>query len=222
MTFFGLTLEQWANFKLYIGLAGPLLLIVYLPIVLAGLWFLVTKKWHWWMKAPILLAYIVLAYIVSLGDVTVNSMNMAKMCSNVGLHVNRTVEVAGYYSANPGSDRKYKFIEFSQPGLPVTRLEKVNGNVIKTLISEPTAEWEYSTSTFDKRDNSSGVLIGRHEVVRNRITGEIIAEEITYKALSGWIDKRIAKIINNPVGGCYARPFMYESIDNILIPKEMD
>ena len=59
MTIFGLTLEQWANFKFYIGLAGPLLLVVYLPIVLAGLVFLVTRKWRWWIKMPILLVYLV-------------------------------------------------------------------------------------------------------------------------------------------------------------------
>ncbi len=39
MTIFGLTLEQWANFKLYIGLAGPLLFFAYLPFVIVGLFF---------------------------------------------------------------------------------------------------------------------------------------------------------------------------------------
>lgn len=222
MTIFGLTLEQWANFKFYIGLAGPLLLVVYLPIVLAGLVFLVTRKLRWRIKMPILLVYLVVAYAVPLGDVTVNSINMAKMCGKVGLHINRAVEVDGYYSASPGDDRKYKFIEFPQPGMPVTRLEKENGKIIKTLMSEPTAEWEYVTLSFDRRDSANGVWIGSYEVVRSRRTSEVIAEYISYKAWSGWVDKKIASIIDNSVGGCYSRPSMHESISNILIPTDMD
>jgi hypothetical protein len=226
MTIFGLTLEQWANFKFYIGLAGLLLLFVYLPVVLAGLLFLATRKWRWWIKAPILLAYLAIAYVVPLGDVTVNSMNMAKMCGKVGLHINRTVEVDGYFSRHAGSETlhkyKYAFIEFPYPGMPVTRVEKINGKLVKTLIPEPTAEWEYITLSFDHRDVASGVSIGSHEVVRSRITNETIAEEFTYKAWSGWLDQKIAALIDNSLGGCYAQPFMYESIDKILIPKELD
>lgn len=222
MTIFGLTLEQWANFKLYIGLAGPLLFFVYLPLVMVGLFFLMRNKWRLWIKIPVLLIYLIAAYSLPLGDVTINSINMARMCEKVGLHVKRTVEVDGYYSASPGDDRKYKFIEFPQPGMPVTRLEKGNGKIIKTLISEPTAEWEYVTLSIDRRDSANGVWIGSYEVVRSRRTSEVIAEYISYKAWSGWLDKKIASIIDNSVGGCYSRPSMHESISNILIPKDMD
>lgn len=222
MTIFGLTLEQWANFKLYIGLAGPLLFFVYLPFVMVGLFFLVRMKWQLWIKIPGSLVYLITAYSLPLGDVTINSINMARMCEKVGLHVKRTVEVDGYYSASPGDDRKYKFIEFPQPGMPVTRLEKENGKIIKTLMSEPTAEWEYATLSIDRRDGANGVWIGSYEVVRSRRTSEVIAEYISYKAWSGWVDKKIASIIDNSVGGCYSRPSMYESISNILIPKDMD
>ena len=226
MTIFGLTLEQWVNFKFYIGLAGPLLLIVYLPIVLAGLFFLATRKWHRWIKVPIFMVYLFAAYVVPLGDVTVNSINMAKMCGKVGLHINRTVEVDGYFArGTPAVDlRKYKysFVEFIRPGMPVTHLERVNGEIVKSLISEPAAEWENIVLAFDRRDIANGVSVSRHEVIRSRKSGEVIAEEISYAAWSGWIDKRIAGVIDNPLRACYSRPFMYESIDKILIPKELD
>jgi len=179
-------------------------------------------KWRLWIKIPVLLVCLITAYSLPLGDVTINSMNMARMCEKVGLHVKRTVEVDGYYSASPGDDRRYKFIEFPQPGMPVTRLEKENGKIIKTLMSAPTAEWEYVTLSYDRLDGANGVLIGSYEVVRSRRTSEVIAEYISYKALSGWIDKKIASIIDNSVGGCYSRPSMHESISNILTPKGMD
>ncbi|MDP3845821.1 MAG: hypothetical protein Q8R10_05280 [Pseudomonas sp.] len=226
MTIFGLTLEQWANFKFYIGLAKPLLLFVYLPIVLAGLLFLVTRRLPWHKKAPALLAYLIIAYAVPLGDVTVNSINMAKMCGKVGLHVNRAVEVDGYFArGTPAVDlRKYKysFVEFSQPGIPVTHLERINGEIVKSRISEPAAEWENIVLAFDQRDIANGVSVSQHEVIRSRKSGEILAEEISYAAWSGWLDRKIAALIDNSIGSCYSRPFMYESIDKILIPKDLD
>ena len=102
MTIFGLTLDQWLHFKLYLGLAAPLLLFLYLLLVLFGLVELVTRKWRWRVKAPVLLAYLLLAYAVPLGDVTQHSMAMAKVCGKAGLHVYRTVKVEGF-SKNPGS-----------------------------------------------------------------------------------------------------------------------
>lgn len=223
MTIFGLTLEQWANFKLYIGLAGPLLFFVYLPFVMVGLFFLLRMKWRLWIKIPVLLVCLITAYSLPLGDVTINSMNMARMCEKVGLHVKRAVEVDGYFShGTPPVDLRtseYSFVEFAQPGGTVIHLEKVNGEIVKSRIAEPVAEWESIVLAFDIQDVANGVSISQHKVIRNRKSGEVIAEEISYSAWSGWLDKKIAVLIDNSLGACYSRPFMYESVKEILIPR---
>ena len=58
---------------------------------------------------------------------------------------------------------------------------------------------------IDRADTFSGVNVDR-KVIRNIKSREIIAEDIHYAAFSGWIDKKISSVIDNPVGVCYSMP----------------
>lgn len=223
MTIFGLTLEQWANFKFYIGLAGPLLLVVYLPIVLAGLFFLATRKWRWWMKVPILLAYIAVTYAVPLGDVTVNSMNMAKMCGDSGLHIYRSVEVDGFYGGLAPLEildkNKYKFIEDIYLGR-VTRYER-NGSLInKISMAAPSAEWEYHNG-IGVPNRKFGVT-ETHSYIKSRFTNEVIAEHFGFSPWRGWIDQEIGRLIDNYSEGCGWSTDLLSVRSKILIPHGSD
>ena len=59
--------------KLYLGLTGPLLWFIWLPLVLLGLVILLIKVKTWMTRAYLIPLYLVIAYVIPLGDVTLNS-----------------------------------------------------------------------------------------------------------------------------------------------------
>ena len=64
--------------KLNLGLAGPLLWFIWLPLVLLGLVILLIKIKTWMTRAYLIPLYLVIAYVIPLGDVTLNSWHMAQ------------------------------------------------------------------------------------------------------------------------------------------------
>lgn len=84
--------------KLYITAPSVFVLIVfYLPAVLwvrRRIWRSPRRRGAG--KAGLMMFTLLLAYAIPLGDVTYNSLAMAKVCPSVGLHVYRTVEVDGF------------------------------------------------------------------------------------------------------------------------------
>lgn len=211
--------------KLYIGLAKPLLLVVYLPLVLIGLVVLFSKVKSWKKRIWVIPLYLISAYVIPLGDVTLNSWNMAKVCSNAGLHIYRTVEVDGFIpelsiSTDLLKRYPYKFVETRprKKDNTVFRIERVKDEFIEIDGAQPTAEWEIVREPFDYPDKSLGVTVDG-DVIRNRYTGEVIAEYFAYSAWQGWIDAWISSVIDNSAGVCYKRPKMFEKFQEILIPS---
>jgi hypothetical protein len=211
--------------KLYLGLAKPLLLVVYLPLVLIGLVVLFSKVKSWQNRTWAIPLYLIVAYAIPLGDVTLNSWSMAKVCPKAGLHIYRTVKVDGflgeYASVDTMRKNPYTFLEnkpFSDDP-EADRFERSGTQIINTIIPKPTAEWEIVREPFDRSDKSLGVTVDGH-VIRNRYTGEVIAEYFAYTAWQGWIDAWIASVIDNSAGVCYKRPKMFEKFQEILIPSD--
>jgi len=93
--------------KLYITAMSLFVLAVfYLPVVfwlLRRLWR--SPRWPGMKKVGILFVAILLAYAIPLGDVTINSLAMAKVCPGAGLHIYKTVEVEGFSGDLGGRDR---------------------------------------------------------------------------------------------------------------------
>ena len=208
--------------KLYLGLAGPLLLITWLPLALTGFVVLCIKVWRWRRRYWAIPLYLVLAYLIPLGDVTWHSWNMAKVCPKAGLHVYRTVVVDGFTPSSEYTlrERGYRFTEGRidpSTGL-TTRWEKTaSGDILRFDKILPKSEWEEVSGTAlpDKR---LGVNV-THEFVRNRITDEVIAERWFFSAWRGWVDALIGSVIDNSVGSCNGGAYLiYDSIDKILIP----
>ena len=208
--------------KLYLGLAAPLLLFVYLPLVIIGMAVLFTKVKPWKTRAWATPLYLTLAYAVPLGDVTWHSWNMSKVCPNAGLHVYRTVVVDGFM---PGSEytvlkRGYRFAESrvnSSNGL-VTRWERTASGIERLDGVPPKSEWE-AIGGVAIPDRNLGINATR-SFVRNRYTKEIVAEDMYFSAWRGWIDARIASVIDNSAGGCGRSQTLYDSIDMILLSSD--
>ena len=210
--------------KLYIGLAGPVLLIFYLPLVLIGLLVLVSKVWRWKKRYWAIPLYLILAYLIPLGDVTWHSWKMSKVCDQAGLHVYRTVVVGGfqgqYADRDTMKEHPYVFVESTPyPGEEsVNRFERRGDEIICTKVPKATAEWEIVQDRLFYNDRVLGVVVNG-KVIRNRHTGEIIAKYRHYTALKGWVDALIGSVIDNSAGGCYRDPNMLTEFHNILIPS---
>lgn len=209
--------------KLYIGLAGPLLLFVYLPLVLIGLFRLFSKVRPWRTRAWVVPIYLAIAYAIPLGDVTWHSWNMAKVCPKAGLHVYRTVVVDGFIGELAGKGTleryPYRFVENNVlSGKGAAHFERSGDRIAETKLLRPIAEWEYVRDPFDFPDRSLGVTVER-DVIRSRRTGEVIAEYFGFSAWRGWLDASISSVINNSAGACYRLPKMNQKYQEILVPS---
>jgi hypothetical protein len=210
--------------KLYLGLAGPLLLYVYLPLALIGLAVLFAKAKIWKTRVWAIPLYLVLAYAIPLGDVTWHSWNISKVCPKAGLHVYRTVVVDGFLGEFVGEDTlkryPYVFVErrAASVDLAFGHFEHREDQIVDFVVPRAQAEWEYIRDSSDYSDKTHGVTVDR-DVIRNRQTGEVIAENFVYGAWRGWIDAWIASVIDNSAGNCYKRPKMSEKFQEILIPS---
>jgi len=211
--------------KLYITAMSLFVLVVfYLPLVL---WVLKriwnSPRWHGIKKAGILILALILAYAIPLGDVTVNSLAMDKVCPTAGLHIYKTVEVEGFAGDLGGRDDlerfPYRFVEAKSPGGHIVRYERQpDGSISVERGNQPTAEYEVVSVQwhFDKKlyvDTSS-------YLIRNRVTGDVLAEYPIFKSLPGWVDRFFVYRWFGYGGrdGCYGLP-TNNFIQQVLIPK---
>ena len=211
---------------LFVGLAKLLLLYVYLPFVIRGLLIMAYKIKRWRTAFWAVPLYLALAYVIPLGDVTWHSWHMAQVCPQAGVHIYRRVKVDGYYSSYYAGKEtleqyQYTFVEKNgSPGNPgYTRFERKNGEIVTLLkVPELQAEWELFLINPARPDKKLGVSVN-YSAIRNRHTGEVIAESFYYRAWSGWVDAWIGSVIDNTAGNCGEGPRLPRIMSEILIPK---
>jgi hypothetical protein len=209
--------------KLYLGLAYFLLLLVYLPLALIGLCVMFAKIRRRQTRAWAIPLYLILAYLIPLGDVTWHSWNMAKVCPKAGVRIYRTVKADGF---TPSSDwavlnQGYLFGE-SRPdpknGL-VTRWEMTDSGIVRVGPVPPKSEWELVTP-LAAADYELGVT-AYYAAIQNRLTKEVIADKRAFTAWKGWLDAWIGSVITNSAGSCEGGARMLHNyITEILIPPE--
>lgn len=191
--------------KLYItDLSLYVLAIFYLPLVLWVLWRVWRSlQWQGSKKAGVLLLALLLAYVIPLGDVTFNSLAMAKVCSSAGLHIYKTVEVEGFIGSYDLHGGQYQFYE--SPTLRTNgtyywkRFEKQpDGSISVKDLAQPSAEYEvlrgngygeYRGLKLDGYYDPETHTKKSHWVIRNRITRDVLAEWLFFRAMAGWLDR---------------------------------
>lgn len=215
--------------KLYItNLSLFVLLVFYLPAVLWVLWRIFrSPRWRGARKAGISLLIVTLAYVIPLGDVTVNSMAMAKVCPSAGLHIYRTVQVQGFVGHYDLRGSPYQFVEFPTLRANGThywqRFEKQpDGRTGVTELSQPTAEYEVISVDWHV-DRERGVE-SRSYLIRNRISGELLAERNLFNPLPGWLDRILVVRWFGTGGrdGCHGEPSAGINEAKVLIPMQLD
>lgn len=215
--------------KFYITAISIFVLAVfYMPLViwiLKRIWR--NPRWRGMQKAGVLTLAVLLAYAIPLGDVTVNSLAMAKVCPTAGLHIYKTVEVEGLVGHYDVRDRPYRFIEFPTMRANGThywiRSEKQpDGSVTTTELERPTAEYEIVYVQWHK-DITRGVESSAY-IVRNINSGEILAERNLFNPLSGWVDRALVYRWFGYGGreGCHGAPSAGIDETRILIPKKVN
>lgn len=212
--------------KLYItSLSLFVLIFFYLPVVLWGLWQLWrSPRWQGARKATVLMLAVLLAYAIPLGDVTVNSIAMAKVCPSAGLHIYKTVEVEGFVGSYDLRGSSYQFYESPTLRTDGTyfwrRFEtQADGRIREKNLEQPTAEYEVIDGQWHA-DKRLGVEAST-DVIRNRITGELLAERNIFNPLPGWLDKVLVIRWFGTGGryGCWGEPSAGINETKVLIPK---
>lgn len=216
--------------KFYItNLSLFVLIFLYLPFVLWVLWRVSRSpqlRGIW--KVGVVILTVFLAYALPLGDVTVNSLAMAKACPNAGLHVYKTAEVEGYLTTiGDGGILKthpYRFIEAPQLKANGTyywrRYEKnPDGSIGEKRLEKPTAEYEVVDGKWHV-DDTRGVEVSI-DVIRSRKSGEVLAEINLFNPLPGWLDKILVVRWFGTGGrhGCWGEPASFIDVSSILIPQ---
>lgn len=189
--------------KLYISdLSIYVLVIFYLPLILWILWRILKRSSSIVRKIGMASLVIIVTYVIPLGDVTVNSLAMAKTCPTAGLYIYKTVQVEGFVGSVALRDTLYRFNEAPTRRIDGTyywrRFEKqADGSITVTDLEKPTAEYEvltaggYAESVGMRLDGYDQVTHTKKSrwVIRNRVTGEVIAEWLFFNALPGWVDR---------------------------------
>ena len=210
--------------KLYLGLTGPLLWFIWLPLVLLGLVILLIKVKTWMTRAYLIPLYLVVAYVIPLGDVTLNSWHMAKVCPNAGLHVYRTVVVDGFFGEYTSDlvlkKYPYTYVEWREfdDSKNVRQFVREGNGIIEKTVAKPLSQWGIFKDKFDSSDKIQKVIVDR-VVIKSLNTNELIAEEVGYTARMGWLDAKISSWIDNPIGGCYSKSSIFDEFQNILIRR---
>ena len=215
--------------KLYMtSLSAWVLIIFYLPLVLFVLWKIVRKPLSTGKKSLALILFLILAYAIPLGDVTLNSIAMAQVCPSAGLHVYKTVEVEGYLTEMGDGELlnkyPYKFIEAPEHLVDGSyrwwHYEKQpDGKIVITKLTQPKSDYEFVYVDWHIDKKRSVEASGR--IIRNRSSGEILAERNFFNPISGWVDRVLVYRWFGYGGreGCHGTPANgFES--QVLIPKK--
>jgi len=211
--------------KLYITEASIfVLLIFYLPLVLFFLWRIVrSKRLGTVAKTVAIPIFLIIAYAIPLGDVTLNSIAMAKVCPKAGLHVYKQVQVEGYFDRRAGdytlNNYPYRFVEIPRKDGQVIRLERQeDGRVERTVHDKTTAQYEvvYEEVAFNRE---LGVENKRYWI-RDRDTQDVLGEWLEFGVLPGWLDRvLVIRWFGGSIGACGNDPEAYLFRSTILQPK---
>lgn len=181
--------------KLYISdLAVWILLLFYLPLVVVVLWRIIYRlEVPWLKKSMMLTAVIVIACVIPLADVFLNSLAMHKVCSKAGLHIFKEIRVDGYLDSSGGADtlksHPYRFTEVPDYNGKITHYERQpNGEIVSTILDQPTAEYEVVYDDIAPVPDL-GVRVMHRWWVRNRLTGEAVGEKLSFAPMHGWVDR---------------------------------
>ncbi|MES9899243.1 MAG: hypothetical protein ABW148_09490 [Sedimenticola sp.] len=232
--------------KLYISdLSIYVLVFTYLPLVIYLLVrLLFNRNLSKFAKTVSIAVAIPIIYAIPFGDVTLNSMAMARACPQAGLHVYKKVKVDGYLDSSAVSRNMekhgYLFMESYVIGGGYARHDlQEDGSIKETFMDKPTAEYEVVyKSYYRKRDGTFRMVYSRDESsvypsednlkalpggetriggmhrwqARNRITGEVIGEWITFGPLHGWLDRIfLNRLFGASLSGCSGRSTWPES-----------
>ncbi len=214
--------------KLYISpVAVTALALFYLPIVLWIIWRIVrAPRLGRTAKHVAVPAVVIVAYVTVMGDVTMNSLAMSKACERAGLHVYKKVRVEGYFDRRSGPDEikryGYKFIESQRTGGKIARYERQpDESIIRKEQEEMSAEYEVVYE--DKSPVPElGVGVMRRSFVRNRQSGEVIGEWLSFSPMHGWVDRAtLIRWFGAGLPGCSGAPGVASQFPiEILPPKQ--
>jgi len=185
--------------KLYISEGAVwLLIVVYLPLSMGGLWLLWRSLPE---RLPVRIAGVVvggfLAAAIPLWDVVITSAKMAELCPQAGVKIYRTVSADGFYTNFGGSDdikRGFNYVE-AKSGIRVEIYTKVENEIQKRVIDTEKAPYVPRSRYEFIYAEQQGAFEGRRDigiqtsVILDREKNEELGRAVRYKAYPGWVDR---------------------------------
>lgn len=212
--------------KLYITAASAFVLLVfYLPVVLLLLRRIVkSERLGKVAKVAAISVFLIVAYAIPLGDVTLNSIAMAKVCPKAGLHIYKQVKVEGYITSY-GNERllelsPYQYIEVRLKGGLFARFERsTGGGVLREDVIVPKANYEVVNGqwTWNERKRVKELRRAVYEL-RSR---DLLAERLMFAPAPGWLDRIVVlRTFGGAIAGCSGLGPLATPIEQgVLLPK---
>ncbi len=171
---------------------GALTFFIFSTLVLLPL------LYHWFIKPLVqsaggrLLATLVVwaaLFAVAYGDVIQIARDARQLCKKEsGLHVYSTAETDGIYgtvSREKWFKYGFSFAEFR--GSRYWRVTLKDGKEVREPIAAPTSRYEFALEST-KVSNS---IRRDSNLVRDRQTGEILGEQVSFSIYPGWADRKL-------------------------------
>lgn len=183
-----------------------------------------SRKWL------LVISTMVVWFLILYGDVIVGTRYLHHVCAqDAGAHVYETIEgIDGFYLKHGGSGEAYDLL--INPGYKYIEAQSLRNQLVRYTLDE-SAELVATKITAPKSQYIAEEHLGEplalntkryRQTVKNRITGEILGENIYYIYFGGWIDNIIIKrFLQASATYCPSPPdFFYGVYTLVLKPGE--
>ncbi len=198
------------NWDYMITYGGPELFMAFVVIIITPfIYWLILKRFKLAVKITSILLVWVVAMFIAYWDVYQISKEAERLCrEEAGLHVYKTVEaegLVGLSSIDYWSQYGFEYLEKESIGGQKTRFMLVDGEVVFEEVEDFLSRYEFFTKleVIEKPFNR-----GR-KIIKDRQTGEVLGEIVSFAVYPGWLDSRLLGILSfswSPAGcdGDYA------------------
>lgn len=146
-------------------------------------------------KRIIIIAFLwILAFLIGYTDVIYITLKARKLCrEEAGLHVYRTVEAAGFLgdiNIDFWKKHGFRYVEsIYQHKKNIFTLH--HGKIIHVAVPDFISRYEYVRNSPVLR----GAFERQNDIIRDRQTGEMLGEIVSFYVYPGWLDRRLVGLL---------------------------
>ena len=172
---------------------GPeLLIFLFGLLVLPILYWLLIRRFQWWLQAALVPALLAGFVFIAYYDVVKIAREAEHLCTTeAGLHVYETVEAEGIYGLtdiNYWSQYGFKWVEYTDVLGKHFKLRLSGSQIVNEQIERPESLYEYRSESHQP---ISRYFEKSRDSILNRETGSVLGEITYFHIFRGWADRSI-------------------------------